>query len=314
MSQQAPPPPPPQQQRSYKIIDSHLHVWGNEKDVIVYPYQQVPPDDLKNSASTEQLLQQMNDWHIDGALIVQPINYKNDHSFVIQAMKQYPTKFKGMMLYDPLLHYDNIDDAMHRFQDLILCGFVGVRFNPYLWPKMGEQQWEDMSKLNSVGLKIYQACGDFNIPVGIMCFQGLQYHYNDIIKLLETSPKTIMILDHFAFTSLDNDKPFEQLLSLAKYSNVIIKISALFRLNDTDTSSYSNVYRKRFLPLLQAYGSHRLMYGSDYPFVLQQTTQQYSIYQLIESWTPNDIDKHNIMGGTAERIFGSWGSSISPSS
>ena len=37
----------------YKVIDSHLHVWGTEKDTIQYPYQQEPPNQLKEMGSVE---------------------------------------------------------------------------------------------------------------------------------------------------------------------------------------------------------------------------------------------------------------------
>jgi hypothetical protein len=37
------------------------------------------------------------------------------------------------------------------------------------------------------------------MPVGIMCFKGLGLHYEDIIKLLESSPQTNVIIDHFGF-------------------------------------------------------------------------------------------------------------------
>jgi predicted TIM-barrel fold metal-dependent hydrolase len=37
------------------------------------------------------------------------------------------------------------------------------------------------------------------MPVGIMCFKGLGLHYDDIIKLVEFSPETNVVIDHFGF-------------------------------------------------------------------------------------------------------------------
>merc|ERR1711933_639917 len=120
-------------------------------------------------------------------------------------------------------------------EDLVLKGFVGVRFNPYLWPNN-----ELMSSEGKSGLAVYKRCGELKIPVGIMCFKGLDLHYNDIIQLIEKSPDTILVLDHFAFTKIgsgDNkkkaDEGFDLLLSLAKYPSVHVKISALFRQHDS---------------------------------------------------------------------------------
>lgn len=288
---------------NHKVIDSHLHVWANSKEAALhFPYIQVPSDPLRDKACTSALLQQMQDASVDGALIVQPINYKFDHSYVRQAIRDHPTQFKAMMLYDPSLQEE---EAVARLEELVLAGFVGVRFNPYLWTQIGDNEWSYMSE--GAGLTVYRRCGELKVPVGIMCFRGLSKHYNDICQLLAKAPDTKMILDHFGFTSLhkhDDGKAFQQLLQLAKYDNVYVKISALFRMDDP--SPYSNVYKQRFLPLLETFGADRLLYGSDFPFVLEQP-EQYKIVDLVTSWCPDHATRTAIMGGTAETLFGNWG-------
>lgn len=283
-----------------KIIDSHLHVWASSDEVVTkFPYFQDPPENLKDRASTLNLLQEMEAAGVDGALIVQPINHKFDHSYVSHAIQKYPERFKGMILFDPNM---GEAEAFSQLEDLKKKGFVGVRFNPYLWPKLDENKWSPMSE--GVGLDVYKKCGALDMPVGIMCFQGLDLHYDDIVALLTASPDTTLILDHFGFTAIDNDASFDQLLSLARYPNVYVKISALFRLNDT--SPFEEVRRKRFLPLLSAFGANRLMYGSDFPFVLEQPNG-YRIVDLVSSWIQGENERNAIMGGTAEDLFGPWG-------
>lgn len=241
----------------------------------------------------------MEEAGVDGALIVQPINHKFDHSYVRRAIALHPEKFKGMLLHDPTM---SAADAIARLEELALAGFVGVRFNPYLWEKIGEHNWAPMSE--GAGLAVYKRCGELNIAVGVMCFEGLSIHYDDIVQLVDSSPNTTLILDHFGFTSLLDDNSFDQLLLLAKYPAICVKMSALFRLNDT--SPYIQIYRKRFLPLLAAFGADRLLYGSDFPFVLEQP-EAYKMNALVASWCDDEITRLAIMGGTAERIFGPWG-------
>lgn len=279
------------------IIDSHLHVWAAKSEE--FPYFQDPPESLKDRASTSNLLREMEAAGVDGALIVQPINHKFDHSYVTKAIRDYPDRFKGMMLFDPTM---SEIDAILQLEDLKQKGFVGVRFNPYLWPKLDDNKWSPMSQ--GVGLAFYKKCGELNMPVGVMCFQGLDIHYDDILTLLEASPGTTLVLDHFGFTAIDSDATFNQLLSLAKYPNVYVKISALFRLNDTPP--YEKVKERRFLPLINAFGAGRLMYGSDFPFVLEQPSG-YGMVNLVSSWVENESERKAIMGGTAEHIFGPWG-------
>jgi predicted TIM-barrel fold metal-dependent hydrolase len=298
------------------LIDSHLHVWASSKDAAArkrFPYSQDPPDALQNVASIDQLVATLNENGVHGALLVQPINYKFDHSYVLHAMKTNPTRFKGMLLHDPSLAEH---DAVDRLEDLALQGFVGVRFNPYLWPKAAADDgggWSPMSEQGGGGLAVYKRCGQLNIPVGIMCFQGLRLHYDDILQLLKASPTTVMVLDHFGFTTIQNDNSddvvFQKLLDLAQYPQVMVKISALFRLGDDASPLYERVRTERFLPLLQAFGADRLMYGSDFPYVLEQPPEKNygGMMDLVSSWIQKEQDKKMIMGGTAEKAFGPWG-------
>jgi predicted TIM-barrel fold metal-dependent hydrolase len=293
---------------STKIIDSHLHVWANIAESSTgFPFAdgQDPPDSLKDVASTASLLDQMKVSGVDGTLIVQPINHKFDHSYVIKAIEKYPKKFKGMLLHNPAL---SPEDAVSELENLALKGFVGVRFNPYLWPKLPEGGWTPMSTNGGAGEAVYQRCAELHMPVGVMCFQGLQLHYDDIVQLLRSSPQTTMILDHFGFTALspEGDQAFQQLLQLAKYPQVVVKISALFRLQDQ--SPYERVREERFEPLLEAFGADRLMFGTDFPFVLEQEPERYSgTVQLVSSWIHDESSRAAVMGGTAERVFGPWG-------
>jgi len=178
------------------VIDSHLHVWADTNEVLEgYPFAkgQDPPDSLKDVASVSSLLEKMDSNNVAGALIVQPINYKYDHTYVENAMRRYPDRFKGMLLHDPTL---SAEDAVTRLEALALRGFVGVRFNPYLWPPKNKDGdgLTHMSTSGGGGLAVYRRCAELRMPVGVMCFKGLPLHYDDIVKLLESSPETTMIL------------------------------------------------------------------------------------------------------------------------
>lgn len=280
-----------------KTIDSHLHVWASSAESREYPYaspDQTPPDALIDISSTSSLLQQMSEAGVDGALIVQPINHKYDHRYVRDAIQNHPDKFKGMMLFDPSIA--NVEEGMARFDELVLQGFVGVRFNPYLFDgKMSD---------NEAATAVFKRCGELNFPVGIMCFKGIELHYADVLSLCDASPETVVILDHFGFANVENKDQFDKILSL-KDKNVVVKISALFRLGDVP--KYEKVRSERFEPLLKAYGADRLMFGTDFPFVTQEEIGYKGAVDTVSSWMSNEDDKIAIFGGTAERLFGVWG-------
>eukprot|EP00980_Cylindrotheca_fusiformis_P011075 scaffold2551_cov113-Cylindrotheca_fusiformis.AAC.14 len=282
-----------------KIIDSHLHVWANSQEAkSKYPYANGhdPPESLAECASKSALLEKMTLAGVDGSLIVQPINHKFDHSYVTSAIEEHPDRFKGMLLHDPNL---SSEEAVSQLENLALKGFVGVRFNPYLWPAKGDG-WERMSE--GAGAAVYKRCAELHMPVGVMCFKGLQLHLDDIVGLIKASPETTLVLDHFGFTSFseEGNAAFRELLKLAEYPQVVVKISALFRLNDS--SPYDKVKSERFEPLLKWFGADRLMFGTDFPFVLEQEPEKYEgMVQLVSSWLEDDDSARTaVMGKTAE--------------
>eukprot|EP00534_Pseudo-nitzschia_fraudulenta_P002598 CAMPEP_0201119790 /NCGR_PEP_ID=MMETSP0850-20130426/3904_1 /ASSEMBLY_ACC=CAM_ASM_000622 /TAXON_ID=183588 /ORGANISM="Pseudo-nitzschia fraudulenta, Strain WWA7" /LENGTH=284 /DNA_ID=CAMNT_0047385655 /DNA_START=163 /DNA_END=1017 /DNA_ORIENTATION=+ len=281
-----------------KTIDSHLHVWASSADSATYPYapNQTPPDALLDIASTSSLLEHMSNAGVDGALIVQPINHQYDHRYVKDAMKDHPSKLKGMMLFDPKI--SDAETALVRFEELALQGFVGVRFNPYLF----EGKMSD----NEAAVKIFKRCAELKFPVGIMCFKGIELHYDDIVSLCNASPETVVVLDHFGFASVQNQDQFDKVLSLND-RNVVVKISALFR--QGDAAPYEKVKTERFEPLLEAYGADRLMFGTDFPYVTQEEIGYKGAVETVSSWMRDRSaeEKSAVMGGTAERLFGVWG-------
>lgn len=292
--------PSNQNTRRVPVIDSHLHVWASSSESMqAFPYLNAPPpDNLQDAGSTEALREMMKTHKVDGALIIQPINHAFDHSYVIQALQKYPDHFKGMLLHDPSL---SSGAAIERLEDLALKGFVGVRFNPYLWPKTDDVH--DLMSDCKVGCDVYERCGKLRMPVGVMCFHGIDNRmHQDLMNLLDRFPETCMVMDHFGFARTDDQ--FKRLMSLSKYSQVYVKISALFRLEDT--YPYERVRKERFQPLLEAFGAKRLLFGTDFPFVLDQPDGYGGHVNLVDSWIEKDSDREWIMGGTAESLFGPW--------
>ena len=284
------------------VIDAHLHVWATSSESSLrYPYDQPPPPTLQDIASPEALLECMKKAGVGGALIVQPINHKFDHTYVSDAIAKYPTKFKGMLLHDPSLPPEF---ALERLEQLILSGFVGVRFNPYLW-----EDGKLMSDDSSGGLEVYKRCAELQVPVGIMCFKGLNVHIDDILALISKSPETKLILDHIGFCALneEGDRAFDALLNLARHPNVYVKISAMFRnTGDVDAYPYEMIREKRFIPLLRSYGVERLMMGSDFPYVLETEGSYKGAIETVKSWLAPGKEMEAVMGGTAQGLFGSW--------
>ena len=66
--------------------------------------------------------------------------------------------------------------------------YCQVRFNPYTWAS---------TMADSVGKDLFAACGDLGLPVGFMTFKGLTKHADDIEALMQSSPSTLVVIDHW---------------------------------------------------------------------------------------------------------------------
>ena len=246
-------------------IDSHLHLWSNGQ--APYPWVVPPPEELVERATMEELVAAAKAAGVSGALVVQPANHKFDHSYVSAALARYPDFLKGMCLANPTLP---VEGAVKELEALHTAGYVAARFNPGLFGDAGMD--------GEVGKALYKRCGELGMPVGVMAFTGLLPQLPAIRALAEHSPSTTLIIDHMGFfrqpatggllgdAAANDDAAWDALLSLAAIPNCHVKVSALFRLSG-ELPPHRDL-EPRLEALLKAFGHKRLMWGSDFPFVL----------------------------------------------
>lgn len=280
-----------------KVIDSHLHVWASPVEAAEkYPYFPGQEPTLPGHAGF--LLQCMEEAGVDGALIVQPINHKFDHSYLTSVLKEYPSKFAGCCLANPAENGCGIKDL----ENLVLeDGYCAVRFNPYLWPP-GQKM------TNDIGKALFSRAGELGVPVGFMCMKGLNLHIEEIKTLCSEFPSTVVLLDHMAFCkppiNEGERQNFSNLLDLSKFPQVYIKFSALFRLSRT-SYPYDDL-SKSLSQVVSSYGANRVMWGSDFPFVVPECgykEAKEAVSKLAEQISLSYPEMESIMGNTVQHIF-----------
>ena len=210
-----------------KVIDSAVHVWSDGQPP--YPWAVEPPKELYKAATYDALESSARAAGVSGALIVQPANHKFDHSYVSAALKAHPDFYRGMCLADPTLEPAAAASELERLHGE---GFVGVRFNPYLFPEGLD---------SPVGHALYKKAGELKMPVGVMCFKGFLPQLPALTALLDASPATTLVIDHLGFfrqpatgglqgaDATNDEAAWEALLALAVRPQVHVKVSALFR-------------------------------------------------------------------------------------
>ena len=247
------------------MIDAAVHVWGNGSS----PFPYAPGVDtgiLRHNASASQLVALMDEAGVAAALIVQPIDYRFDHSYVTAVLNAYPSRFRGFLLADPT---QGLSQGVQAMTSLRALGFVGTRFNPSLF----------VGGLDSeLARAMFAAAGTLDLVVGVMVWPALTPHYDGIVKMLEQAPSTKLIIDHWGFfrspptggqmgnAGVNDENCWQLLLSLARFPQVYVKLSANFRVS-AERPPFMDL-APRLAELLQAYGPSRLMVGTDFPFCL----------------------------------------------
>ncbi|XP_022145165.1 uncharacterized protein LOC111014678 [Momordica charantia] len=244
-----------------KVIDSHLHVWASPQEAAAnYPY--FPGQEPTLTGHFDFLLQCMEEAGVDGALIVQPINHKFDHSYVTSVINKYPNKFVGCCLANPEEDGSGIQQLEHL---VTKDGYSAVRFNPYLWPS-GQKM------TNEVGKALFSTAGKLGVPVGFMCMKGLSLHVEEIKELCTEFPSTIVLLDHLGFCkppeNEEDSLAISQLLELASFPQIHVKFSALFRISRMPFP-YQDLSHL-LSQVVSSFGANRIMWGSDFPFVIPE--------------------------------------------
>ncbi|KZV42672.1 hypothetical protein F511_25155 [Dorcoceras hygrometricum] len=297
-------------QRPPKVIDSHLHVWASPQQAAEkYPY--FPGQEPTLTGHVDFLLEKMAEAGVDGALLVQPICHKFDHSYVTSVLKKYPSKFVGCCLANPTEDGGGIKQLEHL---ITKDGYRAVRFNPYLWPS-------DQLMTNEIGKAMFYKAGQLGASVGFMCMKGLDLHLMEIQQLCTEFPSTLVLLDHIAFckppTNDEERRLFSKLLNLSRFPQVYVKFSALFRVsrNQYPYEDLSDILSK----LVSAYGANRVMWEdiskshfhtltiySDFPFVVSECgykEAKEAVYHLAKRAHLSNSELEWIMGATFHHIF-----------
>ena len=271
-------------------IDCHGHVWSDDPEKYPYIGGRSPPPPTDKLGTAEVLLKGMAEAGVSGFMIVQPIFHEFDDRYVTDTLAQYGPKFRGSFLLDPTLSPASAIEELKRLRG---AGYVGVRFNSGLWAQKGT------TFLDATGRAAMQACGKMGMVVGILC-NNFREQAPVIETLAQEFLETKIVLDHFAGLHGETDPSWPKLLALAKYSNVYVKVSGWFR-------GGVELYGPATLSLLQAFGADRLMFGTDFPWVMGEGEAGYAEqWRVFDTWASENLTAGQtaaIAGLTAAELY-----------
>jgi predicted TIM-barrel fold metal-dependent hydrolase len=274
------------------IIDAHSHIWT--RDVARYPLaagQTV--DDLKPpSFTTDELLETARPHGVTRVVLIQHKPYHGlDNSYIADTIAKHPGTFSGVACIDA-----EAAEPQREITRLKNLGFRGFRIRP---GEGGKDRWIDSPGMGA----IWDYAGKEGLAI---CPLIDPEHIRQVDEMCQAFARTNVVVDHFARIGVDGtirDADLDALVNLARHEHAHVKISAYYALGQKKPPYTDLIPMIRRLS--QAFGPHRLMWGSDSPYQLAAPNTYGDSLALVRDkinfWTADERDW--VLRKTAEAVY-----------
>ncbi len=273
------------------IIDSHQHFWqynaqthdwiNDEMSVIQRDFL---PSDL------EPILKRNN---IDGCIAVQADQSEAETDFLLDLAEKN-SFIKGVVGWVDLLA-DDVYESLERYAEFEkVKGFRHV--------VQGESDSDFMLRPKFKNGITELGAYDFTYDILIYHFQLEQ-----AINLVKLFPEQKFVVDHIAKPDIKSGEYAEwqiNIKKLALHQNVYCKVSGM--VTECEWQGWKTSDFKIYLDtVVKAFGTDRLMYGSDWPVCLVAGNYEEQLNIVQEYFSSfSTLEKKKIMGGNAIKFYG----------
>jgi L-fuconolactonase len=271
-------------------IDSHQHFWkynaqnhawiNGDMKVIQKDFM---PSDLEPILKTHQF---------DGCVSVQVDQNDEESAFLLQLADENDF-IKGVVGWVDLQSND-VDDKLEEYAEKKkMKGFRHI--------VQGESDTEFMLRpkfKNGIA-----ALSAYNFTYDILIYH---YQLEQAIQFVKFFPEQKLVIDHIAKPDIKSGEYAQwqtNIKKIALHQNVYCKVSGM--VTEADWHDWKESDFKIYLDtIVKAFGTDRIMYGSDFPVCLLAATyeQQLSIVNnYFEAFS--NVEKKKIMGGNAVKFY-----------
>lgn len=263
------------------VVDAHMHVVS--LNVARYPldaraaYEPSP-------APIEQALVTLGIHGVDIGVLMQPLAYLWDHSYMLDALSRHGDRFIGMAHLSP-------DDSFSAATLKSYCsaGVQGLQLH-------GSILGDSLSERPTLKL-----CDQAASMGAAVCLQIRPAHIPAVEQLASSLPGVTFIVNHDATADIRLED-WAPILGLSQFENVFLTLSR-FATNHTESKAVSGVpsFAAR---AVDWFGADRLLWGSDFPAALAQDGYQGAL-DFVRTGIPNlnAADLLSLLGGTAAGIW-----------
>lgn len=247
------------------VIEWNAHIFSPDvKKYPLYPKATYHPDvSVHPIDPLGKYLQRLDMEGIDRAVLVHPEPYGDDHSLILDCLKREPDRLRGTSLF-----YPRDEEAPAKLAALVgkEPRIVATRFHAL----KGNEKYLDTFADTGVRALWRQA---FELDLVIELHIGPDYAKQASVAI-DAFPGCKVLIDHLAEPHLGNAVEFADVLDLAKFPNVYMKLSGINHFA-TDAPNYESAisFTTR---VIREFGPARVVWGSGIPGIVDVHMKDYS--------------------------------------
>jgi len=261
------------------LVDSHCHA-------LPYWYEPV-----------ESLLYQMDQNGVSYAILVQCMGQFNGNAYLMECVRRFPDRLAAVVLVDA-----DGPTALQELERLAEQGARGVRLGPGT-RSPGDDPLAIWRKADELGLPV--TCGG----------TGADFASEEFADLVGSLPDLPIIIEHLGSLNVPDGEPApyeirRKAFSLTRFSNVYIKAHGLGEFcRRVSDGSQSFPFEMPVPPLLEmayeAFGPHRMMWGSDYPLVSSREGYRNALHFTMDRLqSKGEEARELVFGRVARDLYG----------
>ena len=260
-------------------VDTHAHVF--RADLPLVPGRRYSPD---YDASVDSFLDHLNLHGVSHGVLVQPSFLGTDNSFMVAALRQYPSRLRGIAVVEPEIPDRELDQ-------LAEAGVVGIRLNLVgkTLSDFTTQTWRQLFE------RI--AARDWQVEI--------QRSAEDIVEIatpvLESG--ATVVIDHFGLPEGGSEPSAllpSSLLDLLAHERIWMKLSAAYRSGMNLTRAEHSLRQIRSAGL----ENDRWLWGSDWPHTCHESEQSYADqWHFLQQLIPDHTERSKVLIDNPSRLF-----------
>tara|TARA_B100000029_G_scaffold516109_1_gene626947 strand:- start:18150 stop:19247 length:1098 start_codon:yes stop_codon:yes gene_type:complete len=295
---------------NFRTRDHGLVEWkiGSE----YYVKQALPPFIQDFSFSAENLIAEMDYAGIDKALLHRTPYMGLDDKFIADCCRRYPKRIRGLVQVPEWWLPSRLDEAISKLDyGINICGLAGLQFAPF-----HRHLYNLSSQWTSTDFDpFWTFAAELEIPIFFtLGAVGSLDEYLEECRILrcwlDRFPDIQVIMTHgFPWRMFAHDNSFdipESVYSAMPIDNPNFHIQILFAVFMQSEWDYPMAQVQPVLEkMVEHFGAHRILWGSDIPIVLLHWTYRQSL-DYIRNYCPflQEAEMDNILGENMEKLIG----------